>query len=102
MNKSDTRLEAARDTFVARHIGPSDRDVEDMLRALQVASLDELMKQTVPESIRQPNKLEIGPALSEVQAIERLSVNRLANLTPFARRGLLVALVSSELAGVAE
>ena len=38
--------------FARRHIGPSPRDVEDMLRIVGAASLDELIAQTIPAAIR--------------------------------------------------
>ena len=48
-----------------RHIGPSPKEMEEMLQVLGVESLDELIDQTVPAEIRQKDKLEWGPALSE-------------------------------------
>ncbi|NUQ74343.1 MAG: aminomethyl-transferring glycine dehydrogenase [Polyangiaceae bacterium] len=53
------------DVFVRRHIGPSPADVERMLRELGVSSLDALMAETVPESIRLGRALDIGPGKSE-------------------------------------
>jgi len=53
------------DVFVRRHIGPSSDDVERMLRELGVSSLDALMAETVPESIRLGRALDIGPGKSE-------------------------------------
>jgi glycine dehydrogenase len=38
--------------FEQRHIGLSSRDVETMLHTVGVASMDELIEQTVPASIR--------------------------------------------------
>jgi glycine dehydrogenase len=58
--------------FASRHIGPSQKDIDAMLAALGVASLDELIDQTVPASIRHPRPLEHGPALSEVDALAHL------------------------------
>jgi len=40
------------DTFVRRHLGPSEAEVGEMLAALGLASLEELVDQTVPASIR--------------------------------------------------
>jgi len=40
------------DTFVRRHIGPSDAEIDAMLSALGLSSLDELVAQTIPASIR--------------------------------------------------
>ena len=36
-----------------RHIGPSPDEMAEMLAAIGVSSLDELIAQTVPDSIRQ-------------------------------------------------
>lgn len=47
-----------------RHIGPSPAEMEAMLKAVGVATLDELIDQTVPRSIRQDGALD-WPALSE-------------------------------------
>ncbi|MFT4716135.1 MAG: glycine dehydrogenase [Paracoccaceae bacterium] len=48
-----------------RHIGPSPKEMDDMLKVLNVASLDELIDQTVPQSIRQKAPLEWERAKSE-------------------------------------
>ncbi|MCH8951930.1 MAG: glycine dehydrogenase (aminomethyl-transferring), partial [Proteobacteria bacterium] len=55
-----------------RHIGPSPAEIEDMLAVCGVASLDELIDQTVPEGIRMTEPLEFGPPLSERGALDRL------------------------------
>src|SRR2546423_9721552 len=57
--------------FVHRHIGPSPRDVKDMLRIVGAACLDELIAQTIPATIR-GDALNIPPALSEAEALDRL------------------------------
>ena len=43
---------AGHDDFVARHIGPTDADLERMLDVIGAESLDDLLDQTVPASIR--------------------------------------------------
>ncbi len=58
--------------FAARHIGPSPSEVDAMLAALGVSSLDALIEQTVPASIRHPRPLEHGPAMSEVEVLAHL------------------------------
>ena len=58
--------------FQHRHIGPSPHETAEMLAAIGAASLDELMAQTVPNSIRQTQPLDVGPALSETEALERM------------------------------
>lgn len=62
----------AASSFVQRHIGPRDRDVDEMLKVAGVASLNDLMDQTVPSSIRQGGALATGEALSEIEALERM------------------------------
>ncbi len=62
----------AADTFADRHIGPTAADVEHMLAALGVASLDQLLDQAVPASIRDDKPLELEDAVSEPEALVRL------------------------------
>ncbi|KAJ2533657.1 glycine decarboxylase subunit P, partial [Coemansia sp. RSA 1933] len=47
------------DTFLRRHVGPRDSDVEAMLQALGFKSLDEMVAAAVPDSIRLPEPLMI-------------------------------------------
>ncbi|NHF73121.1 aminomethyl-transferring glycine dehydrogenase [Paracoccus xiamenensis] len=54
-----------------RHIGPSPAEMEEMLKAVGVASLDQLIEQTVPGSIRQAAALDWAP-LSEAALLERM------------------------------
>lgn len=58
--------------FARRHIGPSAPDIDAMLAVVGSASLDDLMAETLPDSIRQSAPLDIGPPLSEVEALERV------------------------------
>jgi len=51
--------------FQARHIGPQADELPSMLDALGVASLDELIDQTVPASIRRKDPLRLPEAMSE-------------------------------------
>jgi glycine dehydrogenase len=53
------------DTFVRRHNGPRDEDLAEMLRILHVGSLDELIAQTVPASIRLDRALDLPPGKTE-------------------------------------
>ena len=48
-----------------RHIGPSPSEIKDMLEVVGVDNLDTLMDQTIPEDIRQKEKLEWGAPMSE-------------------------------------
>ncbi len=58
--------------FVHRHIGPSPADVQKMLETVGVSSIDELIEQTVPNTIRQRAPLDLGPALSETEVLQKL------------------------------
>lgn len=60
------------DRFAARHIGPSKTDVQDMVETLQLRSLDELIQETVPESILDDQPLEIPEARPEHVVISDL------------------------------
>ena len=42
--------------FVFRHIGPSQNDIEQMLKELNAESLDSLIDQTIPSKIRLKEK----------------------------------------------
>ncbi len=48
-----------------RHIGPSPAEMEEMLKVVGVSSLDELIDQTVPKSLRQSEPLDFGKPKSE-------------------------------------
>ncbi len=60
------------DRFRDRHIGPLERDLEAMLSVVGVSSLDELVDQTVPASIRLAGPLDLPPARSERQLLADL------------------------------
>src|SRR4051812_43403528 len=60
------------DTFPRRHIGPDSRDVEEMLKAIGVRSLDELIDRTVPKSIRLGRPLALPAGKPEFQLLEEL------------------------------
>ncbi len=60
------------DTFARRHLGPRPADVERMAAVIGVASLDELIDQTVPEQIRLRRPLNLPAARSESQALADL------------------------------
>jgi glycine dehydrogenase len=66
-------LLGASDTFVSRHIGPSDHEIDEMLKVVGASSLDALLDQAVPRSIRSERPLAIGPARGEHELLEELS-----------------------------
>ena len=60
------------DTFIHRHIGPSDAEIQAMLDALGIASLDELADQTIPGDIHIQEDLDLGEARGEFELLEEL------------------------------
>jgi glycine dehydrogenase len=65
-------VDDAATTFVRRHIGPSPRDISAMLETAGAKSLDALMAETLPSSIRQRAPLDLGAALSETEALAHM------------------------------
>ncbi len=69
------RTSAGAMAFADRHIGPRAAEVERMLEALGLGSLEELVRQAVPESIRDEGPvggLDLPPAASEAEAAGEL------------------------------
>lgn len=68
------------DRFERRHIGPSPSETQEMLKVLKVKSLDELIEQTVPNTIRLQKPLNLPPVQSEFEYMQDLkkaaSMNR--------------------------
>ncbi|MCB5943658.1 aminomethyl-transferring glycine dehydrogenase [Acidocella sp. KAb 2-4] len=60
------------DEFAARHIGPDAAQIAAMLSVVGAASLDDLIAQTVPESIRSNAGLKLPAAISEAEALRQL------------------------------
>jgi glycine dehydrogenase len=58
--------------FFLRHIGPRANEVVEMLHTIGVQSLDELIDQTVPESIRSHSHLELGESKTEFEVLTEL------------------------------
>lgn len=58
--------------FVHRHIGPRGKDLEKMLKTIGVQSVDQLIDETVPASIRLKKPLEVEGGMSEYQYINHL------------------------------
>jgi glycine cleavage system P protein (glycine dehydrogenase) len=60
------------DTFQARHIGPDAVERGAMLRTIGVASLDDLIDQTMPSGIRLAKRLQLPPPDTEAAYLRRL------------------------------
>ena len=63
---------AGHDDFVARHIGPTDAEIERMLDVIGAKSLDDLLDQTVPASIRTAAPLDLPAPRSEPEVLAAL------------------------------
>lgn len=72
VGRSEPAALASLDTFEARHIGPSEADQKKMLKMIGFETLDELATSTVPSSIRLEEPLDVGPAMSETEALATL------------------------------
>ena len=72
---SDWSLDPS-DTFAERHLGPDDREVAEMLEAIDCASLEALAEETVPAAIRLASALTLphqgSRPLGERELLERL------------------------------
>ena len=60
--------------FIYRHIGPTEAEQKKMLKVVGYNSLDELMKNTVPEKILLKDELNIEEPLSENDALKKLKI----------------------------
>jgi glycine dehydrogenase len=67
-------LDALRDSgeFINRHIGPDAAQIEQMLAALGIDSLDALIDQTVPAAIALAQPMALGSAMTEQDALAKL------------------------------
>ncbi len=62
----------AQDSFVSRHIAPSDAEIGAMLAVVGAATLDDLAARTVPGSIRSQQAMNLPPAIDEAATIAEL------------------------------
>ena len=61
-----------KDQFVNRHNGPSDIDVQEMLKKISAPSLDALIDQTIPAAIRLKAPLNLPEGMSEYAYLQHL------------------------------
>ena len=59
--------------FASRHIGPDAAEIAAMLTTVGAPSLAALMDQTLPTLIRQRAPLDLGPALTETEALAHMA-----------------------------
>ncbi len=60
------------DRFVNRHIGPDEKEVNEMLKVVNASSLDELINETIPQQIRLKNELTLDEPVSEYEFLKNL------------------------------
>jgi glycine dehydrogenase len=69
------------DRFVNRHLGPTEEEAQEMLQVIGVDSLDQLIDETVPDTIRMNRELNIPEAMPEYEYLRELketaSMNKL-------------------------
>ena len=61
------------DSFALRHIGPRRKDLPNMLKTIGVASMEQLVHETIPDDIRLKEDLSLAPALSEQEYLEHIN-----------------------------
>jgi len=71
------------DSFVSRHIGPRDHEIDEMLKVVGVSTLDELINQTVPTSIRLKKPLDLPLPITEHEYLSK--INALASMNKIYR-----------------
>jgi len=59
--------------FSERHIGPRENDVKSMLSVIGVASIEELINQTIPSKIRLKKELELTAPMTEYEYLNHIS-----------------------------
>lgn len=62
----------ATDKFVLRHNGPRPEEIEKMLKKTGVTSLNILIDETVPKSIRLPKPIDLPDGISEYEYLKRI------------------------------
>ena len=55
------------DAFALRHIGPNENDLQQMLKTIGAATIDQLIFETIPKDIRLKSDLDLEPAMTEFE-----------------------------------
>ena len=56
-----------KDSFIPRHIGPSQKDTQEMLKVIGSSSIESLVNETIPKSILCNKSLNLGKKVSEYE-----------------------------------
>ena len=67
------------DQFSNRHIGINAHEEAEMLEQIGVSSIQDLMDQTIPEDIRNREKMRLPKAISEYEVLNHLEALSLKN-----------------------
>jgi glycine dehydrogenase len=65
-------MQHLRNEFLVRHLGPREHEISEMLKVINVDSLDELIEQTIPQSIRNKQQVHMEPAKTEFEMLKEL------------------------------
>ena len=65
--------------FIRRHIGPHKDETKEMLQTIGAGSLEELIKKTVPSSIRMERPLKLAPSMNEKDYLDLIKEISLKN-----------------------
>jgi len=60
------------DNFLTRHLGPREKEIQQMLSFIGVESIEELLTETIPEEIRLKDRLKSNTPLSEYQFLKHI------------------------------
>lgn len=60
------------DKFVNRHLGPDEKEINEMLEFIGTSSLDELISETIPHQIRNKSELKLDEPVSEYKFLKDL------------------------------
>ncbi len=70
--QKDMRIELNHpDNLPSRHNSPSNKEIVEMLEAIDCPNLEQLIDETIPVSIRRTNSLQLPPALSESEYLKK-------------------------------
>ena len=72
MNTQSLHILEQHSDFISRHIGPNNDDVQSMLETIKASSIEDLVNDTVPYSIRLQGALELERSCSEQEALAQL------------------------------
>ena len=61
-----------KENFTRRHIGPNSSDLNKILSTIGVNSIEQLLKQTIPEKIRLKKDLNIPEGISEMEFLKEI------------------------------